>query len=173
MEPAVLRPEADVTFDQVFAREYPRVVAIAQRVVRDHAAAEDVAQEVFASFARSGPSEAARAAGWLHTAAVHAALNHLRTRRRSSLREVTDFRLRLALRNDRAQDPQHIVPAEQERARMREAMLRLTPRDAEILVLRYSGLRYRDIAMALDIDATHVGVRLARAERALRREIET
>lgn len=162
-----------MTFDQMFAREYPRVVAVVQRVVRDRSAAEDVAQEVFASFARSGPADKDRASGWLYTAAVRFALNYLRSRARSTQREHADFRLRIALRNERAQDPQQIVAAEQERAQVREALLRVAPRDAEILALRYGGLSYRDIATTLEIDVTHVGVRLARAERALRREIGT
>lgn len=173
MVSALLRSENDLTFEEIFSREYPRVVAIARRVVGT-SAAEDVAQEVFASFARSGPGNGPRAAGWLHTAAVHVALNAVRARKRQAIRELADFRLRIAQRRggEQARDPQQLVLSEQERAQVREAMLRVAPRDAEILALRYGGLSYRDVASALRIDVSHVGMRLARAERALRREIE-
>ena len=52
------------TFEALFRREYPRVVAIAHRVVADGDEAEDVAQDVFVSFYRKHPAEAAYAAPW-------------------------------------------------------------------------------------------------------------
>ena len=50
--------------DEIFRREYPRVVGVATRVLGSRERAEDVAQDVFVSFGRSSvPAREAR--GWL------------------------------------------------------------------------------------------------------------
>ena len=72
--------------EQVFRDAYPRVVGVAARVLGSRDEAEDVAQEVFLSFARSSVP-AGQAAGWLSVAAAHTALNHLRSGRRRAARE--------------------------------------------------------------------------------------
>src|SRR5947207_14240697 len=75
------------SFERLFLQEYPKVVAIAYRVLADRTAAEDVAQEVFLKFHRSFSPDSERASGWLHAAAVHSALNVLRGERRRARRE--------------------------------------------------------------------------------------
>ncbi|WP_282958181.1 sigma factor, partial [Couchioplanes caeruleus] len=70
----------------VFRSAYPRVVGVAARVLGSRDEAEDVAQEVFLSFARSSVP-AGEAMGWLSVAAAHTALNHLRSGRRRAARE--------------------------------------------------------------------------------------
>jgi RNA polymerase sigma-70 factor (ECF subfamily) len=72
--------------EQVFRNAYPRVVAVAARVLGSRAEAEDVAQEVFLSFSRSSVP-AGEATGWLSVAAAHTALNALRSGRRRTARE--------------------------------------------------------------------------------------
>ena len=81
-----LRIGADA-FESLFLAEYPRVRAIAARSGLDSAESEDVAQEAFAQFYRRHPADAPYAAAWLRRAAVHLALNAIRTRRRRSARE--------------------------------------------------------------------------------------
>ena len=46
-------------FEGLFRAEYARVVGIAHRVLADQAEAEDVAQDVFISFYRGHPADAA------------------------------------------------------------------------------------------------------------------
>src|ERR1700722_17019536 len=74
-------------FDALFVREYRQLVAIAYRVLLDRAAAEDVAQDAFVHYHRLHAPEAPFAAAWLHRAALHGALNALRTDRRRARRE--------------------------------------------------------------------------------------
>jgi RNA polymerase sigma-70 factor (ECF subfamily) len=50
-------------------------------------------------------------------------------------------------------------------------LARLPERSAVLLVLRYSGLSYAEIASALDVRASSVGTLLRRAEEAFRREL--
>lgn len=166
--------ESSRGFDDLFATEYPRVVAIARRVLGDSGEAEDVAQEVFAAFARSRRAGDSRAHGWLRTAAVHTALNHMRTRKRRLARELSDYRMHRALNESaaRANDPQAALEASHRRVLVRTAMLRIEVHHAQVLALRYSGLSYAEIAATLQVDVAQIGTRLARAERAFRREIE-
>jgi RNA polymerase sigma factor (sigma-70 family) len=161
-------------FGRLFTSQYARVEAIAFRIVADRADAEDAAQEAFAQCARSGRADRPGAAAWLATAAVHHALNLLRSRRRRIAREISEYRLHGSIREaqERAFDPVSIVDAENSRRLVRAAMLRLAERDAAILALRYTGSSYRDIAETLALDVHQVGTRLARAERALKKEIE-
>src|SRR3990170_6732935 len=74
--------------DEIFRRDYQRVVGVAARVLGSRDQAEDVAQDVFISFGRSSvPVGDAR--GWLSVAAAHTALNLLRSGRRRASREQT------------------------------------------------------------------------------------
>ena len=164
----------DSGFDRLFAQEYGGVVSVAFRITGDAAEAEDVAQEVFARLARAGRSNRNGVRNWLYAAAVHTALNAIRARRRRRDREAREYRLETAARSggERENDPAAFAEQQGDRARLRAALLRINPRDAQILALRYGGLSYREVAAVLEIDVAQIGTRLARAERALKKEIK-
>ena len=64
----------------------------------------------------------------------------------------------------------HIDMLRQERReRVRTVLGAMKPRDAELLLLRSSGMSYREVAQALGIQAGSVGTLLARAEREFER----
>jgi len=151
--------------EQVFRTAYPRVVAVAARVLGSRAEAEDVAQEVFLSFGRSAVP-AGEAAGWLSVAAAHTALNALRSGRRRSAREVAAVDALTV-----APDVADTVLALDDRRRVRGALGRLPRTQAIALVLRHSGLSYAEVAAALDLSPGSVGTTLRRAESALREEL--
>jgi RNA polymerase sigma factor (sigma-70 family) len=151
--------------EQVFRTTYPRVVAVAARVLGSRDEAEDVAQEVFLTFGRSAVP-AGEAAGWLSVAAAHTALNHLRSGRRRAWREEAAGN-GVAV----AADVADAVVALDERRRVRAALARLPRRQAVALVLRHSGLSYAEVAAALDLSPGSVGTTVRRAESALREEL--
>jgi RNA polymerase sigma factor (sigma-70 family) len=150
--------------EQVFRAAYPRVVAVAARVLGSGDEAEDVAQEVFLTFGRSSVP-AGEASGWLAVAAAHTALNHLRTGRRRATREEA------AAADDVAPDVADAVVVLDERRRVRAALGRLPRRQAVALVLRHSGHSYAEVAAALDLSPGSVGTTVRRAESALRKEL--
>jgi RNA polymerase sigma factor (sigma-70 family) len=152
--------------DEVFRREYRRVVAVAARVLGSRDQAEDVAQEVFLSFSRSSVP-AGEAAGWLSVAAAHTALNLLRSGRRRASREETAAGTDDAVVSDVADT----VVTLEERSRVRAALAELPRKQAMALVLRHSGLSYADVAAALDLSPGSVGTTVRRAESALRKEL--
>lgn len=160
-------------FERLFTTEYARVVAIAHRVLGDAFEAEDVAQEVFVSYHRRHDPDADFAAGWLHAAAVHTALNVVRGRRRRALREAADAddNTRLGDSSSIGLDPQRAVEVDEQRREVRAALARLPARSAAVLVLRHSGLSYAEVAAALGVGVGQIGTLLQRAEAALRKEM--
>jgi RNA polymerase sigma-70 factor (ECF subfamily) len=157
-------PEA---FERLFVAEYPRVVAIANRVLANRHEAEEVGQEVFLSFHRRHDPEAAYAAAWLHRAAWHSALNVVRgNRRRERREEVT-----APASEEKVADPQAILERSEQRQMVRDAMARLPKKSSAVLALRYSGLSYAEVANALGVSIGQVGTLLRRAEARLRTEV--
>jgi RNA polymerase sigma factor (sigma-70 family) len=160
------RRDAADPFERLFTAEYGRVVAIAYRVLADRGEAEDVAQEVFLDFHRRHPADADFAPAWLYRAAVHSALNRIRSRKRRERRELASADPASA-----TADPQHVVEVEEQRRQVREALRRLPRKAASVLALRYSGLSYVEIGSALGVGTGQIGTLLRRAEHALRKEM--
>jgi RNA polymerase sigma factor (sigma-70 family) len=152
--------------DEIFRREYQRVVGVAARVLGSREQGEDVAQDVFLSFGRSSVP-AGEARGWLCVAAAHTALNLLRSGRRRASREE----IAAATDGGPVADVAEAVLTLEERSRVRAALARLPRRQAAALVLRHSGLSYAEVAAALDMSPSSVGTTVRRAESALRREL--
>src|SRR5688572_12520853 len=105
--------------DEVFRRDYQRVVGVAARVLGSRDQAEDVAQEVFLSFSRSSVP-AGEAGGWLSVAAAHTALNLLRSGRRRASREETAT---AAAEHTVVSDVAETVVTNEERSRVRQAQI--------------------------------------------------
>ncbi|MGY1718372.1 sigma-70 family RNA polymerase sigma factor [Blastococcus sp. SYSU DS0552] len=152
--------------EEVFRRDYQRVVGVAARVLGSRDQAEDVAQEVFLSFGRSSVP-AAEAAGWLSVAAAHTALNLIRSGRRRAAREETVA----SAADPTTPDVADAVLTREDRSRVRAALARLPRTQATALVLRHSGLSYAEVATALDLSPRSVGTTVRRAEAALRKEL--
>ncbi len=160
------RGDVRTDLDEVFRRDYQRVLGVAARVLGSRDQAEDVAQDVFLSFGRSSVPTG-EASGWLCVAAAHTALNLLRSGRRRASREET-----AAAANDVVvADVADVVVTLEERSHVRAALARLPRKQAMALVLRHSGLSYAEVAVALDLSPGSVGTSVRRAESALRKEL--
>lgn len=155
-------------YEAFFREQFPAAVRIANSVVRDPHLAEDVAQEAFIATRRRfpDPTREVEAVGWLRAAAAHLALNEIRGRRRR------EGRLRHEVSPRRSDGPEEIAIVNEAGAEVRAALRRIPRHAATVLVLRYSGLAYGEIADAMGVKINHVGTMLRRAERALRKEVE-
>jgi RNA polymerase sigma factor (sigma-70 family) len=151
--------------EQVFRADYAKVVGIAARVLGSRNQAEDVAQEVFLAFGRTG-IPAAQAGGWLAVAAAHTALNLLRAGRRRTAREE-----QAGNGPTTAPDVAEAAISRDESRQVRGALARLPRKQAVAVVLRHSGLSYAEVAAALDMSPGSVGTTVRRAESALRKEL--
>ena len=72
---------------------------------------------------------------------------------------------------DQTIDPQNQLEIDEDRRRVRQALARLAPKPAAVLVLRASGLSYAEVAQALGVGIGQIGTLLRRAETALRKEV--
>jgi RNA polymerase sigma-70 factor (ECF subfamily) len=157
----------DEAFEALFTAEYARVAGIANRVLADSHEAEDVAQEVFIDYHRLHSASAQYAPAWLHRAAAHTALNRLRGARRRQRREIAQA----TDESSQTLDPQKMLEVNEDRRQIRQALSRLAPKPAAVLVLRASGLSYAEVGQALGVGTGQVGTLLRRAEAALRKEV--
>lgn len=164
-------PERD--FERLFDAEYVRVVAIARRILGDGHVAEDVAQDVFWQYYRAHRPDAPYARPWLYRAAAHTALNVLRAegrrRRRETVVETATRRSREVPAGE--QDPLRAVEREEQAREVRATLSRLSRKSATVLVLRYSGLSYAEVAQALGVSTGQIGTLLRRAETAFKKEM--
>ena len=171
------RPEGlrDITaqdnFDDLFVACYEGIYRLIYRIVGTREEAEDLAQEAFLRLHRAtylwkeGPVEPERehnARAWLHRVAVNLAYNALRGRKRRERRE-------LVVDDDIAGDPFDAALRDDLRSSVRRILAGLPERQAQLLMLRYAGLSYRELAEVLRIAPGSVGTLLARAEAAFER----
>src|SRR5579862_3307391 len=158
--------ESDV--EQLFRRHWPRAYRAAYLIVRDHAAAEDIAQEAFvAAIRRLDRFDRRRPfAPWLGAIVANRAIDWARAR--SSRREVAE------------PGPEPASPAGPPASRYSEEVLAalagLSPEHRAVVVLRYV-LEYTpgEIARALELPRGTVNSRLRRGLDALEsrlREVE-
>ena len=172
--PATVPPPGGFARLERFWSEHSEAVfRAACRVTGNPADAEDVLQTVFLRLARRGDGELddRGAGGYLHRSAVNAALDVLRSRQRAGwvpLEPAGGGEAYAAT----APDPEREQTSRELRANLRLAMARLSPRAAEIFVLRYfEDLPNREIAGLLGISQGVVAVLLHRTRARLRKEL--
>src|SRR5690348_5578506 len=156
--------EAPFDFEEAFRVHYGRIARVIARVVRDPGRAEELAVEVFLKLWRTRSAQGEKMGGWLYRAAVRKGLDELRRRTRRE-RYETFFGL-----GPRHPNPEEIHAANEEQERVRFVLALLSRRQAELLLLRGSGLTYDEVAATLDLNPVSVGTLLSRAQEAFRKE---
>lgn len=157
--------DAQSAFEALFHAHHGRVIRVIARVIRDPGRAEEIAVEVFWKFWRTPKAQGPLAAGWLHRTAVRMSLNELRRQLRSTRNESE-----AAARREAPCNPEATAAATQEQERVRQVLAALKERDAELLLLRSSGLSYDEVASALELNPASVGTIGSRAQKAFRKE---
>ena len=152
-------------FEALFREHYPRVVGLLARLTCDPGQAEEIASDVFSKLSRRLFLLAGREdiAAWLYRVAMNAGLDAVRANARRRRKEEAASRERL--RTGSEDCALESLLREERAARVRALLAAMKPRDAHILLLRSSGMPYREIAQALGVQASSVGTILARAER--------
>jgi RNA polymerase sigma-70 factor (ECF subfamily) len=154
---------AETWLEAAFRQHWSRVYAVLFRLVGDGDEAEDLALETFWRLYHYSPGlEEDKLGGWLYRVATNLGFNALRSRRRRKQYEARAGAS--ALEQSKPLDPAQALEQIQERQRVQTALERMKPRSARLLVLRYSGLTYTEIAEAMDVAPGSVGTLLARAE---------
>jgi RNA polymerase sigma factor (sigma-70 family) len=157
----------------LFQRHYARVHSICYRMIGDAATAEDLAQESFVRVLKHAAGFERRAAftTWLYRLVRNVCLNHIDAEMRRQAREQ---RTMTELETIRPAVPDDATIEEDERiATLRKALYSLSPEYREVLVLsRYQGHSYAEIAELCDTTVGAIKVRAHRAMRQLRSRYE-
>jgi RNA polymerase sigma-70 factor (ECF subfamily) len=161
-----LKQREMAAFEAVFFQHYTRIYALLFRLVGDRAEAEDLTLEAFCKLWQQPPTRADNLGGWLYRVALRLGYNALRARRRAGYEAQAGAD---ALEQAPPLDPAREVERADERARVRAVLARMPERDAQLLILRHSGLAYREIAAALGVSPNSIGTLLARAEQEFER----
>ena len=145
------------TFTKLFNEQFPSLFRYANRLTGDPEFAADVTQEAFVKLYQRGviPDDAP---AWLATVATNLVRDERRTvARRSSLLAANE--------PETLQSPSPDVEllAAEQRREVRAALDALPEREREMLLLRYAGYSYREVARALGLAEASVGTMLARA----------
>lgn len=159
-------------FQLFFEENYQRVFRAAYRVTGNAQDAEDVLQTVFLRLLRRwgelglGPSPSS----YLHRSAVNGALDILRARARARSVPLDEFGA--GVFSDEP-GPERLQQSRELRRSVREAVLGLSSKAAEMFVLRYfEGLGNKEIAEVLGTSQTAVGVALHRARKSVRNDLQ-
>jgi RNA polymerase sigma factor (sigma-70 family) len=159
----------EAEFRRVFESRYPSLFRYLDRLSGDPELAADVAQVTFIRLYQRGtmPEDIP---GWLASVAN----NLVRDEHRRSAR-----RLRLLARetaesagDDELELPDAELVVEERRRAVRAALDTMQERERQLLLLRYEGYSYRELATALGLTESSVGTLLARAKAAFRSAFE-
>jgi RNA polymerase sigma-70 factor (ECF subfamily) len=159
------KSKSDEAFESIFQEYWSAIHRMLARMVIDPAEAEDLALETFYRLYKFRPAqhESFNIGGWLYKVATNLALQSIRSFKRREHYEIHAGKGTLVEANE--DQPQNIFAENEDRYYVRTALGQMNPRQAELIIMRYSGLAYKDIAAALNLSPTSIGPLLLRAER--------
>ena len=157
-------------FEALFKEHNQGLANLAYNLVRDQDAAKDIVQEVFIKLwhNRERVDLGAQIKHYLFKATAHTSLNYLRSaKKKIKLDDLT------ALQNLEAAPGHEDVGYKELELRAREAIDRLPPKCKAIYLLsRHEGLKYQDIADALDLSIKTVENQMGIALEKLRKDLK-
>ncbi|MGQ0647024.1 MAG: RNA polymerase sigma-70 factor [Gemmatimonadaceae bacterium] len=158
----------EAAFDAIFRTWYAPLVQFAERMLRDRDAAEETVQDVLLELWKRRDSLVLQGSpqAYLFQSTRNRALNRLRHRRVENREEFDTDTLPASSNADSGASENEIEVA------LRAAIASLPPRCREVFELnRLHGLKYAEVAEALDISVKAVEAHMARALRTLRERL--
>lgn len=150
-----------ITFEELFKKHYSSVVSYIMRTVKNQQVAEDLAQEVFLQLYRVNWQEIEHLNAWLKKSAIYVAYNYLRSEKRHQARVEKES---MYLEAPRLEPLYEACVRKEEIEKVRHLMDGLKEQDKKLLMLRYSGLKYKEIAEILEVETSAIGTMLVRAQ---------
>src|SRR5215469_5388448 len=156
----------EAEFRGVFLQHYSRIVAILMRLLGDRSRAEEVANDAFWRLYRQPALQVdGNIGGWLYRTATNLGIDALRSSGRRRQCEEAAGGSRDEGKNS---SPLEDLLREEKCHRVRVVLSSIRPAQAQLLILRSSGLSYRELAEALNIKISSIGTMLNRAEEEFR-----
>ena len=157
-------PHSRPAFQELFQAHYKQVVRQIMRVTRSQSVAEDLAQDVFLRLYDQDLDQIENIGGWLTQASLYAAYNYLRSEKRRLARDEKQVAERSLLAPS---TEEHWLKLD-EIETVRETLIDLSERDRTLLLMKYSGYDYQELAEATKLHPGSIGTLLARARRKFR-----
>jgi RNA polymerase sigma factor (sigma-70 family) len=153
---------SEAGFRAVFLQHYARIVALMVRLLGDRSHAEEVANDAFWRLYRQPalPIDS-NVGGWLYRTATNLGIDALRASGRRRQHEATAGQL---AGGATFTSPLDALLREEKCRRVGAVLASIKPAQAQLLVLRTSGLSYHELAEALDVKMSGIGTMLTRAE---------
>ncbi len=178
----MLRAAADDAAYEYLVHKYHRpMIAFMYRMCRNQAQAEELAQEVFLRVYRSRASYAAEAkfTTWLYRIATNLAVNHARDNKVERSGKVVSLDepdeesgTTLDVADPTLNAEQNILRRERLQAIKKHVMALPEKQRAAVLMHKYQGMDYRDIAAALKLSESATKSLLFRAYEGLRERLK-
>lgn len=152
-------------FRNIFYEYYPTVRRKLAALVRDEAAADDLAQEVFLRLYRNPPDNPATLGAWLHRVLTRIGYDYLEKRARE--RKLQNKQEMMYKGEATSESGEESLMRRLDQEEVQAWLDRLPERDRQALLLRYSGYSYAEIAEELNVRPPLIGCLLQRATRKL------
>ena len=160
-------------FERLVTQYEKMVYSIAFRMAGNEEDALDLSQETFIKVWKSLPffKFEASLSTWVYRIAVNVCLDFLRQQKRRRFTTISEDEIRLEL-PDRSQDLESTVLDRVEQKELIAALATLEPEfRAPLAMSAITGMSYREIAEALDIQPGTVKSRVSRARERLRKKL--
>ncbi|MEW6716157.1 MAG: sigma-70 family RNA polymerase sigma factor [Chloroflexota bacterium] len=164
-----LAEDDETRFEALFETHWERVCKVVFRLIGNWDEAEDLALETFIRLYRR-PHLLGRGQnpeGWLYRVATNLGLNAVRAGQRRKRYEIQAGKQ--LIEASPPQNPVRETEKREEREHVRRVLSHIRPRSAKLLILRYSGLSYSELAAVLGVSPASIGSMLVRAEREFER----
>ncbi|GLX67881.1 sigma-70 family RNA polymerase sigma factor [Paenibacillus glycanilyticus] len=163
-----LNPAPDL-FKDIFHKHYPSVLRKLIALLKDKSAAEDIAQEVFLKLYNNPPSRPEAVGAWLHQVLTRSAYDYLDQKARE--RQLMQRQEKQLMTEPQSfQSGEQAVMKQGEEEQVQNWLHALPEKDRELLLLRYSGYSYSEIAKELNVQQPQVGMLLKRAGDRLKKQ---
>jgi len=167
------KSRSEESFENIFHEHWSAIHRFLSRMVIDPAEAEDLALETFYRLYehRLDGQDDSNARGWLFKVATNLALQSIRSFKRREYYEINAGKD--ALNETHESQPSRIFAKKEEQYLVRVVLGQMNSRRAELLIMRHSGMSYKEIANALRLSPTSIGPLLLRAEREFEKKYRT
>ena len=162
----------EAAFEELVARHYQTVYKLAYRFLYDSPEAEDITQEVFIRVYRAASTYTPKAkfSTWLYTITKNLCFNELRKKKSVTVFSIEDEMLPELPSLD--ESPVSRLEEAEVKQRVLEAVKALPPNlRIAVLLLKYHGLSYEEVADILGCTVNAVKLRVHRAKNFLARSI--
>ncbi|MTI81159.1 MAG: sigma-70 family RNA polymerase sigma factor [Firmicutes bacterium] len=156
-----------MNFNEIYTENYTKLLRQAAFLLGDKTAAEDMVQEAFIRLNKTGLSTIETPSAWLTRVVNNLCYSYMRSEGSRRRREE-----KVGRQSVEEHSAEQVVLNKEDKNLTHQALSKLQPRDRMVLLLKFSGYKYHEIASALNINKSSVGTILSRARDRFKKEYQ-